>query len=207
VPRRARPPRTRPWRAAAVTDRWRWWARPCRGVTVAPEHRGGRPGPSSGSGARPPGQAGLCHDLRRSFRGRPGGRGPPDVASAYPGPSCRGAAGPAQAGVQTPDALRAPGGARGRQDGLFQAVRLPEGERRRDDRPCPLDPGRQARLEIRVLGTKGEIAAKSKIAGTVRRDRTAVLRAEERAGSRKPLRLEWDAPRDRRRTVSQLLTL
>lgn len=41
---------------------------------------------------------------------------------------------------------------------------------------------------------KGEIAAKSRIAGTVRRDRTAVLRAEERAGSRKPLRLEWDAP-------------
>ena len=49
-------------------------------------------------------------------------------------------------------------------------------------------------LEIRVLGTKGEIAAKSKIAGTMRRDRTAVLRAEERAGSRKPLTLEWDAP-------------
>ena len=49
-------------------------------------------------------------------------------------------------------------------------------------------------LEVRVLGMKGEIAAKSRIAGTMRRDRTAVLRAEERAGSRKPLRLEWDAP-------------
>ncbi len=52
-------------------------------------------------------------------------------------------------------------------------------------------------VEVRVLGTQGKVEAKSKIAGTVGRNGTAVLRADERAGSRKPLRLEWEAADDR----------
>ncbi len=46
-------------------------------------------------------------------------------------------------------------------------------------------------IEVRVLGEKGRVEAKSKIAGRIGRDRTTVLRAEEHSGSRKPLRLEW----------------
>ena len=47
-------------------------------------------------------------------------------------------------------------------------------------------------VEVRVLGASGRVEAKSRIAGIVGRRGTVILRAEERTGSRKPLRLEWE---------------
>ena len=46
-------------------------------------------------------------------------------------------------------------------------------------------------VEVVVLSDKGAVAARSKIAGTLGRKGTAVLKAEERKGSRKALTLEW----------------
>jgi hypothetical protein len=46
-------------------------------------------------------------------------------------------------------------------------------------------------VEVRLLRDRGTVAAKSKITGTMERDRTAVLKAEQRPGSRDTLTLAW----------------
>jgi serine/threonine-protein kinase len=48
-------------------------------------------------------------------------------------------------------------------------------------------------LEVRVLGAKGEVHAKSKITGTIARDRVSVLKAAQRPPAGKTLSLEWAA--------------
>ncbi len=46
-------------------------------------------------------------------------------------------------------------------------------------------------VEVVVLGAKGEVEARSKIAGILGKSATAVLKAEEHSGARKPLTLQW----------------
>ncbi len=46
-------------------------------------------------------------------------------------------------------------------------------------------------VEVRLLADKGRIAAKSKIAGTVKRNEVALLRGEQPSASRKELELDW----------------
>ena len=46
-------------------------------------------------------------------------------------------------------------------------------------------------LEVRVLGAKGELRAKSKITGTIAKDRVTVLKAAQRPPAGKTLSLEW----------------
>jgi hypothetical protein len=64
-------------------------------------------------------------------------------------------------------------------------------------------PGRHG-LEVRVLGAKGEVRAKSRITGTIAKNRTAVLLAEQRPQAGKTLSLEWAAGKTApRRTASR----
>ncbi len=51
-------------------------------------------------------------------------------------------------------------------------------------------------LEVRILDAKGAVEGKSRIAGTLSHDRVAVLKAEQRSSSRKPLTLEWASGRN-----------
>jgi hypothetical protein len=46
-------------------------------------------------------------------------------------------------------------------------------------------------VEVRLLRDRGAVAAKSKITGTLERDRTAVLKAEQPSGSSDTLKLAW----------------
>jgi hypothetical protein len=46
-------------------------------------------------------------------------------------------------------------------------------------------------VEVRLLRDRGSLAAKSKITGTLERDRTAVLKAEQRSGTSDTLTLAW----------------
>jgi protein kinase-like protein len=52
-------------------------------------------------------------------------------------------------------------------------------------------------VEVRLLDGKGNVEAASKIAGTVARDRVAVLRAEQKSGLRKTLDLAWASRENR----------
>ncbi len=52
-------------------------------------------------------------------------------------------------------------------------------------------------VEVRLLDEKGSVEAASKIAGTVTRDRVAVLKAEQKSGLRKSLTLAWASRENR----------
>jgi len=53
-------------------------------------------------------------------------------------------------------------------------------------------PAGRHRLEVRVLGDKGDLRGKSKISGVLSRDQVAVLKAEQKAKASKGLTLEWE---------------
>jgi len=48
-------------------------------------------------------------------------------------------------------------------------------------------------VEVRLVADKGELAAKSKITGTVGRNQVALLTGEQRSASRTRLELDWHA--------------
>jgi hypothetical protein len=85
---------------------------------------------------------------------------------------------------------------------LSKPFDLPKGKKSGDLTHLLSVPAGRHGIEVRVLGEKGEVEAKSKIAGTVGHVGTAILRVEERGGPRKPLRLEWDGNDEGRRPRS-----
>jgi len=48
-------------------------------------------------------------------------------------------------------------------------------------------------VEVRLMADKGELAATSKITGTVARNQVALLTGEQRSASRRKLELDWHA--------------